>query len=111
MSGGHFEYKQFHIEDVAEKIKEHLKNQGELKDDVELLGMRDYYETYPDEKYNGVESKDVQDRFKEAIRHLELAKIYTHRIDWYLSGDDGEESFLERLEDEIREFNKLNSAT
>ncbi len=32
---------------------------------------------------------------------LRKAEIYAQRIDWYLAGDDGEESFMERLKDEL----------
>jgi len=32
---------------------------------------------------------------------LRKAAIYAQRIDWLLSGDDGEESFLERLKEEL----------
>lgn len=43
---------------------------------------------YPDE---------VIDKLKEAVKVLRMAEIYAHRIDWVLSGDDGEETFLRRL--------------
>ena len=33
--------------------------------------------------------------------HLETVVIYTQRIDWLLSGDDNEETFLERLKEEL----------
>jgi hypothetical protein len=42
---------------------------------------------------------------RHAIEALKIAKIYAQRVDWYLSGDDGEESFLERLD---KELDKLN---
>jgi hypothetical protein len=41
---------------------------------------------------------------KEGIEALKRAQIYAHRIDWLLSGDDGEESFLRRLEEELNEL-------
>jgi hypothetical protein len=30
-----------------------------------------------------------------------LAKIYAQRVDWFLSGDDGEETFHERLKEDL----------
>lgn len=33
--------------------------------------------------------------------NLKLANIYLHRIDWLLSGDDGEDSFHSRLKEEL----------
>jgi hypothetical protein len=43
---------------------------------------------------------------KEGIEVLKRAQIYAQRIDWLLSGDDGEESFLKRLEKDLNELNK-----
>ena len=42
-------------------------------------------------------AEEIQEKMKDAIKILRTAAIYAHRIDWLLSGDDGEESFLERL--------------
>lgn len=38
---------------------------------------------------------------KEGIRKLKEAKIYTQRIDWLLSGDDGEGNFKKRLKQDL----------
>ena len=43
-------------------------------------------------------------KFNMAIKYLRVAQIYSKRIEWLLSGDDGEESFHERLKDELEEF-------
>ena len=32
---------------------------------------------------------------------LRKAEVYAQRMDWYLAGDDGEESFLERLKQDL----------
>lgn len=40
---------------------------------------------------------------REAIKALKIAHIYAQRVDWYLSGDDGEKSFLSRLEQELKD--------
>ena len=37
---------------------------------------------------------------------LRKAAIYAQRIDWLLSGDDGEESFIRRLYDELEQLDK-----
>jgi hypothetical protein len=31
-----------------------------------------------------------------------MAQVYAHRVDWLLSGDDGEESFLRRLAEDLK---------
>ena len=38
---------------------------------------------------------------REAIKQLKIAAVYAQRVDWLLSGDDGEESFIERLEENL----------
>ena len=45
---------------------------------------------------------------KEGIHHLKIAYIYAQRIDWLLSGDDGEETFLERLQKELEDYEKIS---
>ena len=38
---------------------------------------------------------------KKGLIALKVAAIYAQRIDWLLSGDDGEESFKRRLKEEL----------
>jgi len=44
--------------------------------------------------------------YREAVSALKLAEVYAHRIDYYIAGDDGEDSFLERLEEELKVLKK-----
>ncbi len=89
MSGGHFDYKQFAIFDIAEEIKNIVDhNKDETKNEYgDRLGR--FY------------SDEIIEEFKNAIYILKLAHTYAQRIDWLLSGDDGCETFLERLYEEI----------
>ena len=41
---------------------------------------------------------------KEAVKALKIAQVYAQRVDWLFSGDDGEESFLSRLEEELKKL-------
>ena len=41
------------------------------------------------------------------LGYLNLAEIYTQRLDWLFSGDDGEDSFFERLEEELNTYEIL----
>lgn len=43
-------------------------------------------------------------KFNMAIKYLRVAQIYSKRIEWLLSGDDGEESFHKRLKEELDEY-------
>jgi hypothetical protein len=46
--------------------------------------------------------KPIQEKLNEAVKQLRIASIYAQRVDWFFSGDDGEESFLERLSKELK---------
>ena len=110
MSGGHFEYQQHRINDIIESIEAQIDKNGREKTKEELREWGgydpEYYEKYPDEKYYHGYSADVINEFKIGVEKLKEAYIYAQRIDWLLSGDDGEESFLERLKEEL---NKLKN--
>ena len=103
MSGGAFEYKQFHIKQIADEIQSELDNQGKERDLNEWHGLSEYYEKYPEEKLYPIYSIEIQQKFSDAIMYLKLAYIHTNRIDRYLSADDGDESFLRRLNEELNQ--------
>ena len=84
MSGGRFEYKQNNINYIADQIEEVVLKNSKKKIDNK----------YPEE---------VIEKFKEGIDILRKAAIYAQRIDWLLSGDDGEETFLKRLKKDLEE--------
>jgi hypothetical protein len=85
MSGGHYNYRQYEIQSIIESIQEIISEQSS--------------ETAY--KYS---DKTIEE-FKVAIYTLKRAFVYAHRIDWLASGDDGEESFHERLEEELIKVN------
>ena len=60
-----------------------------------------YFEKYPDEKYYYTYPEMVQEKMREAVKQLKIAAVYAQRVDWLLSGDDGEESFIKRLSDDL----------
>jgi hypothetical protein len=83
MSGGRYEYKQHHIRDIYETIESTLEQQGQD------AGLDWNGEPYTNEVYR----PDVEQAMKEGVEILKKAYIYAHRIDWFLSGDDGEDNF------------------
>ncbi len=113
MSGGHFDYKQWHINQIADDVEKLIERNGREKTREELKeeGWRDndWYEKYPEDLYYYKYSDEVIKKFKESLTILRQAAVYAQRIDWLLSGDDGEESFLERLEKELLELKKDNN--
>lgn len=94
MSGGKYDYKQHHIRDIYEEIEFLLEAQGKLQD-FDMYENEYYYETF---------RPDVEEAIKEGVEILKKAYVYAHRIDWYLSGDDGEDNFLRRLKEDLEEL-------
>lgn len=106
MSGGHWDYVQYRIKDVPEDIESIIEKNGiewtieeskkihtwadeqHIKDNKHLRFEYDYPE-------------DVIEEFKKGAEIIKKAYIYMQRIDWLLSGDDGEDNFLTRLKDDL----------
>lgn len=101
MSGGYFNYDQYRINDIADRIERELNRQGKEKPKDELYFDDEYFEKYPDEKYYYTYPEIVQEKMREAVKQLKIAAVYAQRIDWLLSGDDSEESFIKRLSDDL----------
>lgn len=102
MSGEAFDYSQYKIRDIYEHIQQELDNQGKEKSKEELDWFdMDHYKKYPEDKFEHVYRDDIQQIFKDGIEILKKAEIYAQRIDWYLSGDDNENSLVSRLNEEL----------
>lgn len=111
MSGGRFGYNQYKIGDIADDIQNVIDKQGTAKTQEELddEGYRPkwWYDEYPEEKYHPKLPEEIIEEFKRAVHILRTAQIYAQRIDWFLSGDDGEESFIRRLKEDLQSLNKI----
>lgn len=84
MSGGRFDYAQHRILDIVDELD------GVLAE--------------PPSRY----TPETMDKFRVGRELLRMAHVYAQRIDWLLSGDDGEESFHRRLDEDLE---KLRSET
>ena len=80
MSGGYFDYQQYNIQFIIEQLEEFLQA--------------------PDHNY----SEETLKQFKQGLEYLKLAWIFTQRICWLLSGDDGEETFHNHLSSKLIEY-------
>ena len=175
MSGGHFDYKQCYINDIADEIesiisketgprppakkekhkyayrqfnngstglvsfpsdnieREHVrykmrKDIAEVSD-IEQTGAKksfkavsiygekyvvceDEEERYFDESGEEVFYRDFKPetlaRLREAVGQLRRAAIFAQRIYWLLSSDDGEDSFLRRIDKELAALDSNN---
>lgn len=64
------------------------------------------YDRYPDDADVLELSDETINAMKEAYRQMRIAEIYATRVDWMMSGDDSEESFRERIKEDLTEFEK-----
>lgn len=106
MSGGAFDYSQYQIGRIAEEVKDVIvKNKVEVPIDridkwcVEEDGTIPEWAKY----YYNLDDETIA-KFKEGYRKLREAYIYAQRIDWLLSGDDGEKEFHKRLKQDLEEL-------
>ena len=92
MSGGHFNYRQHTLLDMVDDIRfAILMNDSKEKNECgDNIGNRYSPETIAE--------------FEKAVKALKLAYVYAQRIDWLLSGDDGEDSFHKRLQAQLKEL-------
>ena len=88
MSGGYFNYEQYKLSYIADEI-DHLIIEHENKSEEES------------DNFGYEFSDETITEFKKGLEYLRLAQIYAHRIDWLVSGDDGEEFFHKRLKHDL----------
>ena len=90
MSGGHFDYQQYRMEDIADGIDRLIDENDSTK---KYTGGEDIGYHFPPE---------IIERFKQTAHTLRQAHEMTQRVDRLISGDDGEESFMSRWDNEVR---------
>lgn len=105
MSGGYFDYLQYRFTEIVESIEEKIEHNGRLKTKEELKD--DWYWPTDSEYISPEELRyyeypaDIIEEFKVGIKYIKLAQIYATRIDKLVSGDDDEDSFRERLKEDL----------
>lgn len=90
MSGGYFDYDQYRIDGIAEKIRTLIDTNDAVETDANgwTFGGREY-------------CAETIAEFRKAVQALELAAVYAQRVDWLVSCDDSEDCFHSRLADEL----------
>jgi hypothetical protein len=90
MSGGHFDYKQYQIQAIIDSIEQLIiDNDSQELDEWGIPISKNY-------------SSDTIEQFKIGNTVLKVAQIYAQRIDWLVSGDDSESSFIKRIENDLK---------
>ena len=121
MSGGYYEYAQYHINDIANAIEEYINgyslDEEDINDYIKSRWLeaqeKEYIRKNKHTKPNPFDyNKETIKELKKGLAILRKAYIYAQRIDWLLSGDDGEESFQKRLKEELDNLkNKKNEVS
>ncbi len=93
MSGGLFDYSQYYIADITDTIEG-------------IVGRNDSKQDEHDPHY--VYSPKIIEAFTNGIHALKVAEVYAQRIDWLVSGDDGEDTFFCRLEEGLAKLKDDN---
>jgi ABC-type glycerol-3-phosphate transport system substrate-binding protein len=86
MSGGTFEYKQRDLLNLVEELDT-------------------YFKIYEKEEPNEI-PYEVYNKYYEAQKILRTAYIYLQRFDWLFAGDDDYESFLKRIDDDLKQLDR-----
>lgn len=120
MSGGTFDYNQRRITEIADHIEQYIYGRELDEDEVDYYlndlffwddeekekvekYVRKHHRTYPN--INGFSDTTIT-HFRRALNALRKAAIYAQRIDWLLCGDDGEDTFHERLDEELEQWSR-----
>lgn len=85
MSGGYFDYDQYRLIDIINKLDE---REARIKDDGKDTDVLTFDEV-------------TEDLIQDAKVIAQLAQIFLQRVDWLLSWDDGPETFKERIKEDL----------
>ncbi len=90
MSGGRFDYLQYFTE-IVDAIEQEIRDNNAESRPEDLFEPNNF-------------RKETIEEFNKCIGCLKMAQVYVQRIDWLLSGDDGEDTFHERLSEDLSEL-------
>jgi hypothetical protein len=87
MSGGYFDYVQYRIGEAADQVDSYIRRCE--SDEVYEYGNKPEYRI------------ETLEKFRECEKTLRRASEMLQRVDWLASGDDGEDCFHKRWEEEV----------
>ena len=85
MSGGYFNYNQYILVDMINRLDEREERIKDYGKGIDVLTI----------------DKSTEDLIEDARIISQLAYIFLQRVDWLLSGDDGPETFKERIKEDL----------
>jgi hypothetical protein len=103
MSGGHYDYKYFRVDELADDIEREFVNEGKYMDKDWSAPITGFDRKKPMIEKDRLE--DVTEEQKEIILRevnslvgdLRNCSKRAKELEWYMSGDTGATSYLERL--------------
>lgn len=102
MSGGHYEYKYFQLQQLADDIESDFLNDG-LYEDIDYTLSSNDNQIKNTIKYDRLSDANIDQKniilkeIKSLIQDLRKCSLRAKELEWYLSGDTGATSYLERL--------------
>lgn len=87
MSGGHFDYLQYRVSELADHLQEIIESPSDYEKDL-------------------LQDSNVKQALYDAYEHCRLAFIFVHELDYLLSGDTGVDSFKERIIERLKNLVK-----
>lgn len=84
---------------------------NDIRYEVSAWESEHYYDEDGSEIYYQDYEPETIEEFRKAIKVLREAAVYAQRIDWLLSGDDGEETFHKRLKEELGKLKEQTNET
>jgi hypothetical protein len=84
MSGGHYEYKYHYLDDLADDIER------------DLVSEKEEYNPF-DEYDNETQRVRIKNEVESLLKDLRRCAKRAKELEWYMSGDTGAASYLDRL--------------
>jgi hypothetical protein len=100
MSGGHYEYKYHTIDDLAEEIDREFEKDGKYMSEdwsVECYGRKPLIENDHLDGATPEQKEEILSEIKSLVATLKDAAFRAKELEWFMSGDTGFESYLNRL--------------
>lgn len=85
MSGGYFDYKELHIQYIANELEETIESQKSRLENNDL----------------GLYSKEMIEEMERVLKRLKEDYVLIHHLDYLLDGDIDENDYFERIKRDL----------
>ena len=108
MSGGAYDYIQCRLDEVVGRMVKEISLFGKTltQQDYDRLDESDKWWHEVGEPLGKITSEEALKRFRECAEIVAKARIAIERADYLVSGDDGDDSFVKRYDEEMDALGK-----